>query len=153
MGKREKIKKTDEVAKGPPVVDPKGKANESKHKADLETKKGRNFAIDLSEYLKTWRNDKTQWKFNKVLQAWALDNCFSKDLVDKQLFHDLLPYIGTVMGQAKVRLTERADKIIKSEVEESENTAIKRARKILDQFRKSTKSDDSGQSHNTAASP
>jgi hypothetical protein len=130
MVKVQKVK-NDVVAKAQPAADTKPK------KAVVEAKsKSRDFSLDLGEYLSTWRTNKTEWKFNKVLQAWALESCFTKDLVDKNLFHDLLPYIGTVMGFARTRLMERADELIASEVEESENMEIKRARKILDKLGK-----------------
>lgn len=111
-------------------------ANTKPKNASVETKKNRDFSSDLSEYLRTWRTNKTEWKFNKVLQVWALESCFTKDLIDKNLFHDLLPYIGTVMGFARTRLIERANEFIASEVNESESTEIKRALKILDKVGK-----------------
>jgi len=130
MVKVQKVK-SDVVAKAQAAADTKPK------KTVLEVKsKTRDFSLDLGEYLRTWRINKAEWKFNKVLQAWALESCFKKDLVDKNLFHDLLPYIGTVMGYARTRLMERASELIASEVEESESMEIKRARKILDKLGK-----------------
>jgi len=129
MGKSQN-RKIDVVAKAQPGADAKVK------KVVSEAKKTRDFSLDLAEYLNTWRINKTEWKFNKVLQAWALESCFSKDLVDKNLFHDLLPYIGTVMGFARNRLIERANELIASEVEESESMEVKRARKVIDKLDK-----------------
>jgi hypothetical protein len=129
-------KGAQDVAKG--FVSPlEPKAKVKVKKAPVEPKaKVRGFSADLAAYLTAWRTDKTTWKFNKVLQAWALESCFNKDLIDKNLFHDLLPYIGTVMGGAKERLIERAQSLIDSEVAESENTGVKRARKVLDKLTK-----------------
>jgi hypothetical protein len=133
MVKEDKGGKTQDVAKGFAPIEPKAKPK----KAPVEPKaKVRGFSADLAAYLTLWRTDKKSWKFNKVLQAWALESCFSKDLIDKNLFHDLLPYIGTVMGSARERVIERAQALIDSEVAESENAGVKRARKVIDKLTK-----------------
>jgi hypothetical protein len=37
-----------------------------------------------------------QWKFNKILQTWALDNCFDKKKIDVTLFKVLMPYLLSI---------------------------------------------------------
>lgn len=99
--------------------------------------KVRDYSNDLKEYLSMWRvrEETGQWKFNKVLQAWALDNCFEKDKIDAALFKELIPYILTVKGAALDRLSELALEIINGKIEseakeETTKPNLKRALKI-----------------------
>ena len=68
------------------------------------------FGNELRDYLAKWTarqlggNDEG-WKYNKVVQTWALDNCFDKKKIDSKLFKSLLPYIRTVKGAALNRLS------------------------------------------------
>ena len=89
----------------------------------VENKRSRNFADDLREYLSQWKEsrdttsenttvDRSAWKFNKVLQQWALDNCFQKKKIDAVLFKSLLPYILTIKGGSLIRLGEDAQDIL-----------------------------------------
>lgn len=149
MVKKENSKKP-EVAKVDALDPAKPKPTKPVKAPVPQKEKHRGFSGDLSEYLALWRNDKANWKFNKVLQAWALESCFTKDLIDKNLFHDLLPYIGTVIGGARERLIERARALIDSEVAESENTTIKRARKIVDKLTLTKEGDKKADSANEA---
>jgi hypothetical protein len=68
------------------------------------------FENELRDYLAKWTarqlgGDDEGWKFNKVVQTWALDNCFDKKKIDSKLFKSLLPYIRTVKGAALNRLS------------------------------------------------
>lgn len=86
--------------------------------------KRRDFSSDLMEYLERWEayhlsvkkgEDVTSaaqqgWKFNKVLQEWALQHCLDKTAVSSELFKRLLPYLLTVQGKAKERLIEQLAK-------------------------------------------
>lgn len=113
------------------------------------SKRQRDFSGDLKLYLDQWQahqhametNNKTvlqysPWKFNKVLQAWALDNCLKKDKIPLELFKQLLLYIATVRGGARERL--RADMIaVIQEKDHPTNTdpevaaEVKRSKKVL----------------------
>jgi hypothetical protein len=53
-----------------------------------------------------------QWKFNKILQTWALDNCFDKKKIDVSLFKALMPYLLSIKGKAVERLLLEAEEII-----------------------------------------
>jgi hypothetical protein len=62
--------------------------------------KGRDFSGDLQEYLSGWEQKATAtWKFNKVLQAWALSHAFDSDKIDDDLFLQLCPYLESVQGE------------------------------------------------------
>lgn len=81
---------------------------------------GRDYSSDLKEYLISWKHkDTMEWKFSKVIQSWALLNCFSIDKVSEELFEMLLPYISTVQGGARTRIIEVATNIINAECDVS----------------------------------
>ena len=68
------------------------------------------FGNELRDYLDKWSarqhgGDNEGWKFNKVVQTWALDHCFDKKKIDSKLFKSLLPYVLTVKGAALNRLS------------------------------------------------
>lgn len=81
----------------------------------------RDFATDLTEYLSRWRQHQLSgtastssepiWKFNKVLQEWALQHCLDKQYVSSDLFKNLIPYILTVQGKAKNRFMTKLEEI------------------------------------------
>lgn len=84
--------------------------------------KSRDFESDLLEYLSNWeRRESIPWKFNKVLQAWALSNVFDKEKISSSTFKQLSPYLKSVQGGARTRLLEEINKVIsdaESQVEE-----------------------------------
>lgn len=96
-------------------IDEEQTQNIKKKKTNLSNN-GRDYSGDLREYLTDWkRRDKTQWKFSKVIQSWALLNCFSSDKVSDEIFDMLLPYISTVQGGARNRIIEVVTNIISIE--------------------------------------
>jgi hypothetical protein len=133
--KREKIKKPKVLDLGEKDGDEEAKPAPEASKVEEEKKAGRDFASDLKIYVTTWRTDKSNWKFNKNLQNWALNNCFDGDKIDKQLFHDALPYLVSVVGKARESLINRCDEHLESTAEE--NTASRRSKKIKSYFMKS----------------
>ena len=130
--KKKKIRK-------PKVLDLDGEIDPKPVEAKAEAK--RDFAGDLHNYVKTWRKDRETWKFSKVLQNWLLDNCFNGEKIEKQLFHDCLPYIGSVMGGARTRLVESCDKYLSDGLEE-EDIRVRRAKKIHNAFAKHSEDKD-----------
>ena len=115
-------------------------------------KKSRNFTSDLKLYLELWQQhvaiqkgeatdtQYTLWKFNKVLQAWALDHCLDKEKVPLDVFKTLLLYVATVKGGARERLREQMIDIINKaeerkakheELDEDQQAELKRAKKVL----------------------
>lgn len=107
--KRKKIRKVDKEEK---------RSNDKSHQLPQGVKQGsvskrtsksirqpRDFVSDLKSYLQAWKlRDSHDWKFNKVLQTWALQNCFEKHKIDSKLFKELLPYIMSIQGAAMERL-------------------------------------------------
>jgi hypothetical protein len=93
---------------------PKNKRREATKKAS-KVGKTRDFPGDLEQYVNEWteRNDgNNTWKFNKILQAWALDHCFDKKKIDSSLFKVILPYLLTIQGGALDRLVSKAASIL-----------------------------------------
>lgn len=114
--------------------DAKKRKGEAKRQKKLEEgvvtpQKHRDFATDLNEYLEQWEEDKNsnsnekKWKFNKVLQEWALQHCLQKQLVSSELFKRLTPYIATVQGKAKERLVTVLEEVMNREDETVPETA------------------------------
>jgi len=116
-------------------------------KDSAESKKARDFSGDLSNYLVLWKQSKltsnpSLWKFNKVLQEWALLHCLDEEKIPSNVFKVLLPYISTVKGSSNARLVERLQGIVDRENESSKNnednttpkaseSELKRANRIL----------------------
>ena len=126
--KSEAVKATP--AAGGKLVD---KAAETE-KEEKKNEKQRDWSGDLMQYVTQWKGDKSSWKFNKLLQTWALQKWWDKDSVDKNLFHALLPYLGSVMGGAREGLLKKAEELLASELEESESMTVKRARKVKEKL-------------------
>lgn len=82
-------------------------------------KKARDFGVDLEVYLNDWsafqQDSSHPWKFNKVLQEWAISNCIEKPKVSAALFKLLLPYLATVQGGARQRMEERMRKLVEND--------------------------------------
>lgn len=74
----------------------------------------RDFKGDLAAYLEQWRNRSagSDWKFNKILQSWAIQNAMNKKLVDKDLFKALCPYLATIVGVQRQRFVEAIEGVI-----------------------------------------
>lgn len=83
----------------------------------VNEKKRRTFAGDLKIYLELWKEKErgSGWKFNKILQAWAVQNMLDEDKIDSALFKLLIPYVLTIKGGALTRLTESLLTIINSD--------------------------------------
>jgi hypothetical protein len=97
------------------------KSQENAVNEQQATQRHREFASDLESYLSLWEDSKVSdgsgWKFNKVLQEWALQHCLEKDMISPNLFKKLIPYAQTVHGKARDRLCER----LNSELTEESN--------------------------------
>lgn len=94
----------------------KAAANGLESTASNEASSGpsRDFQTDLSNYVTLWATNKVEWKFNKILQNYALEHCLDKDKIGKLVFRPLLPYIGSIQGGARDRLLARMETLIES---------------------------------------
>ena len=85
-------------------------------------------SVGLDSYLEHWATDRESWKFNKVLQTFALEHVWDKEKIDKSLFRKLLPYLGSIQGGARDRLLQRAQEVIDGD--NQEEGILKRAIKV-----------------------
>ena len=108
----------------------KSLTDEERLEPETDEKRQRDFVSDLHEYVEKWKN-KTGWKFNKVLQTYALDNCLDFLRIDEPLFTALLPYIESVVGVARQRLLDSCGNVIE-ESDEGEDRRKSRAKEIID---------------------
>ena len=134
-----------------PKVVKKQKSKTSKRKrkakrkaaAKAPSRSDRNYVQELLEYVEAWerRDQGSGWKFNKVLQNWAIDNVFDRKIVKKDALKPLLRYLKTVQGSARQRIVERAKDIIGTgEAEESDQRTVLRAHRVLRLFPDEVKS-------------
>ena len=64
-------------------------------------------------YLSKWRDDKSQWKFSKVMQTWLIKNAFDRKILPKSMFVDyFVPYVKTMSASAQSRLSETSTEIV-----------------------------------------
>lgn len=122
-----KIKsESSEQSATPSIIGKKNKPKKAKVKTQKVKlpEKNRDFPTDLEEYLRLWSlrdENGSNWKFNKILQAWALENCFNKEKVNTKLLKILLPYISTVRGGAVDRLNQRVAQILSTDIDSITN--------------------------------
>lgn len=103
----------------------------------------RDFSNDLEDYLQRWERREAEgsnWKFNKVLQAWAIANCTRDDKVPVKVFKKLLPYLNSVHGGARDRLKETLRSVIEKkgdagEEEDAEEAEVDEAERIRRQLK------------------
>lgn len=124
--------------KAPKVFDIEEKKSEPPVDVEKEEAKRRNFAGDLRTYVSAWRHDKASWKFNKRLQVYLLKSCFDSEKIDKQLFHDVLPYISSVTGGARIALIQECDRYMEAGDSVEPTTEVRRAKKVKSAFQKET---------------
>lgn len=106
-----------------------------KHSADAAATENvvvvpkRDFQSDLKVYLEAWkaRESGSGWKFNKVLQSWAIMHALNRQLIDKELFKLLCPYLATVMGVQRDRFIEVVEGVIEGgeQATEEEGEAVR----------------------------
>lgn len=122
-------------------IDKSIKETDEKATAVADHQSKRDFLSDLSLYLESWKNhtvdhNSSTWKFNKILQEWALQHCLEEDRIPNKMFRLLMEYILTVKGASKTRLVDRIKEFIDSQENSNEdskidNTKILRAKKII----------------------
>lgn len=104
---------------------------ESSTKKEPIVQHRRDFSSDLMGYISSWNYRETSgaWKFNKILQTWALDNCYDREKIDASVFKALVPYLLSIKGSAVDRLLAKAEEIITKccEDEEEEEQSLEDA--------------------------
>ncbi|CAM9678395.1 unnamed protein product [Chrysoparadoxa australica] len=64
-----------------------------------------------AKHLRTWQEDRGNWKFAKRQQVWLLANAFDAKAVDDTAFQILTSYIQDMKGAARSRFLERATEL------------------------------------------
>lgn len=83
-----------------------------------------------TEYLKIWRDDRSNWKYSKVLENWIISHSIDRKLIPKSVFRDyLVPYVKTIRGHALRRLLDACLQI-KNGVEKEGMTLEERIQSI-----------------------
>ena len=86
------------------------------------------------QYLKTWNEDKDNWKFEKCRQIWLLHNAYEKTKVSDVLFPVLLSYMESIKGGMRNLALDIANKKlameekVENEENEEENKAVKQVK-------------------------
>ncbi|XP_033750847.1 protein IFH1-like isoform X2 [Pecten maximus] len=133
----------DSSEEGTSPVVPK-KKKDKKKKKKKEVKDTQDGAEDTSisaqtaaiDYLKTWSEDKVNWKFQKVRQVWLLQHMYDDSKVPNTDFDRLLLYLENLKGKAKEATLDKASKIIEAEDSSSdednnEDGKTMRARQVM----------------------
>ncbi|XP_026477974.1 uncharacterized protein C7orf50 homolog [Ctenocephalides felis] len=64
------------------------------------------------EYLDTWKNNKTNWKFQKVRQVWLTDNLFDSDKIPDNLWDVVIEYFSGSQGKVRSTIIEQSTKVV-----------------------------------------
>jgi hypothetical protein len=92
--------------------------------------------LDALEFLQKWKQNRSEWKFEKLKQSWLLHNCLDPQVLPDASFPLLLEYMASVKGQART-VTEREMDVAMKAFEEKENplegdrVRYDRAREVL----------------------
>ncbi|XP_037081437.1 uncharacterized protein C7orf50 homolog [Pollicipes pollicipes] len=82
----------------------KEKLNAHKEVAVSSTKKtSPEYAV---AYVQQWKEDKDNWKFQKLVQAWILQNLLDDTKISREDFPLVMEYAASVRGAARRRLSD-----------------------------------------------
>jgi len=146
---KKKNKKTEESAV--PVETPKPEESETPKKKKSKKKKNKKkkkladktpetpdarHGYKALEFLKRWKNDRSDWKFEKLRQVWLLTNILNEKELNEENFEILLEYITSVQGRARAQTLKEMQNTMKSiEVKSNSSTddtvKYERARRIV----------------------
>lgn len=114
-----------------------------KHQKLVESRKTRTdqkYQDEILTYLKSYCEDRSNWKFQKMKQIWIQENVFDATKIGDDVWSFALEYLGGSQGRSKDELSKKAREIIdridteadeKSEPELQEQPLYIRARELL----------------------
>ncbi|CAG2187752.1 unnamed protein product [Mytilus edulis] len=120
-----KKKKKEKNKKTKPCVT----ADSEKTETEDNKKSSKELAI---AYLKLWKKNREEWKFQKVRQVWLLSNMLDSEMVKGKHFETLLLYLDGLKGKARETTSTAAQNIIESESDSG--VKVDRARQIVQQL-------------------
>ncbi|KAI8099137.1 uncharacterized protein BX664DRAFT_320490 [Halteromyces radiatus] len=62
-------------------------------------------------YLKTFVNDRSQWKFSKIQQSWLLQHIYDSEAIPNEDFDRLVLYLKDLMGMSREKTLKEAQDI------------------------------------------
>ncbi|XP_052070840.1 uncharacterized protein LOC127709379 [Mytilus californianus] len=122
-------------------VNKKKKKKEKNKKTELcitdsiktETEENKKSPKELAiAYLKLWKKNRDEWKFQKVRQVWLLSNMLDSEMIKDKHFKTLLLYLDGLKGKARETTSLAAQKIIESDSDSG--VKVDRARQIVQQL-------------------
>uniref|UniRef100_A0A0K8W913 Uncharacterized protein C7orf50 n=1 Tax=Bactrocera latifrons TaxID=174628 RepID=A0A0K8W913_BACLA len=121
-----------------------------KHKQRLELQKDQTESKERyrnEEYLRKWKNSRSEWKFEKLRQISIQQTVFDDDKIGTEMWPIALEYLSGSKGAAKAQIIKLAEQCIEAldkqcgeEISEEEQKAIydsskyQRARDLLQSF-------------------
>lgn len=121
-----------------------------KHKQRLELQKDQTESKERyrnEEYLRKWKNSRSEWKFEKLRQISIQQTVFDEDKIGAEMWPIALEYLSGSKGAAKAQIIKLAEQCIEAldkqcgdEISEEEQKAIydsskyQRARDLLQSF-------------------
>ena len=107
--KKDKMRKKKEMKRAAKATAQEAKKND----AGEEIRR-----VEAREYLRCWKEDKTNWKFNKTRQTWLLKNLFLPEALNDETFGIALEYLRPLKGNAREETIKQAEaKVNESGVE------------------------------------
>ncbi|KAL5018847.1 hypothetical protein ScPMuIL_004569 [Solemya velum] len=107
----------------------KKKAEEKKNKKELDEKK-ESAKTPALEYLKQWKSDRKNWKFQKVRQVWVLQHMYDDAQITDDNFEIVLEYLEGLKGQSKDMTVKKAEEMLPDDIDE-DDVRYKRARQVI----------------------
>ncbi|KAF2207292.1 hypothetical protein CERZMDRAFT_115291 [Cercospora zeae-maydis SCOH1-5] len=95
---------------------PKKEKKKTKESADTDISRSAESgdAPNYLKYLEQFTNDKSNWKFNKNRQNDLFKHVFDIDRIPSKYIPSLVEYISTTQGQARIRIAQQAEEILKA---------------------------------------
>ncbi|VVC27634.1 Protein of unknown function DUF2373 [Cinara cedri] len=93
-------------------------------------------------YMIQWKNDRSNWKFNKKFQIWLIKNTYDPVKIPKEHFDILVEYLQTINGQSRNLILQNANTIVTEssasdehqELNLAQENKYQRARTIIQMF-------------------
>jgi len=98
--KKDKMKKKKEIKRAAKATAQEARKNDEGEEIRV---------LEARQYLKTWKEDKQMWKFNKNRQTWLLKNLFHPSAFDDELFSILVEYLRPLKGNARAETIKQAE--------------------------------------------
>lgn len=138
----EQLKESEKPENQPDIETVRQKKKKSHQKNVVSQKESseNKEVVKNQEYLTRWKNDKEQWKFEKLRQISIQNCCLDQSKMSDDVWEIAVEYLSGTKGAAKTKLCEMAESTIEKLDEEIQKTndkslisssSYKRARELL----------------------